>query len=344
MLRVLQIGPLPPPWGGVQTNLAGIQAYLIRKGHRAAGLNVTRHRGSSSDRAFYPNSAGEVLRLLWTLPYDILHLHVGGDFLPRIVGLCLAVTSVPGKRSVLSFHSGGYPSSEEGQRAHKRSVRGFALRRFDRIVVVNQELREVFLRYGVGPQKCRLILPYWVPDQAPDLEDGPIKSFFARHRKVIVSVGLLEPEYDLPLQLSTFAHLAGHELGLLWIGSGSLEPELRRLIEGSPAREHILLCGDVPRPQTLASIARAALLWRTTLFDGDAVSVREALHFGTPALATNNGMRPPGVHLTPISDSQNLFMNTKRLLSEPRPPRQLQNGEANLQAMLELYEEIALPG
>ncbi|GAB4414139.1 MAG: hypothetical protein OHK0021_21640 [Bryobacter sp.] len=82
MLRVLQLGPLPPPWGGVQTNLDGIREFLLRQGHQPLGLNITRHRRANTATEFFPHSSAEVLRLLATLPYDIVHLHLGAKF-PR---------------------------------------------------------------------------------------------------------------------------------------------------------------------------------------------------------------------------------------------------------------------
>ena len=342
MLRVLQLGPLPPPWGGVQTNLDGIHTYLTQHGHLAAGVNITRHRRENSPTAFFPHSATELLQLLWTLPYDILHLHLGGELSSRLLALCFAVTSVPGKKSVLSFHSGGYPSSPGGQSAAYWTLRGVVLRRFDRVIVVNAALRDVFFRFGVRKEHCHLIAPHWVPDQAPAMDPGPIHDFFQRHSRVILSVGLLEPEYDLARQLTAFESICDTDptTGLLWIGSGALEAELRQRIGQSPAKEHVLLTGDVSRPQTLAAISQADLLWRTTLYDGDAVSVREALHFGTPVLATDNGMRPPGVHLTPIADTPALVARTLALRSLARPQPLRQDGEANLRAVVSVYKEL----
>ena len=46
---------------------------------------------------------------------------------------------------------------------------------------------------------------------------------------------------------------------------------------------------------------------RTTWYDGDALSVREALHFGLPVIATDNGMRPAGVRLIPPRDLKELL-------------------------------------
>src|SRR5438105_8526009 len=40
--------------------------------------------------------------------------------------------------------------------------------------------------------------------------------------------------------------------------------------------------------RSLRAIADADVLLRTTLYDGDAISVREALYLGTPVVATDN--------------------------------------------------------
>jgi glycosyltransferase involved in cell wall biosynthesis len=343
MLRVLQLGPLPPPWGGVQTNLDGIRQFLLSQGHQTASINLTRHRRPNTDTEYFPASPYALLRLVQRLPHEILHLHIGGELSRRLVGLCFALTGFPGRRTVLSFHSGGYPSSPGGRSASYWTLRGLALRRFDRIIVVNEELREVFSRFGVPPARCQLIPPYWVPPSAPELSAGPLLAFFAAHDPVLLSVGLLEPEYDLPTQLEALNLLRQSHpgAGLLWIGSGSLQGELQRRIAASPVPGAVLLVGDVPRPQTLAAIAKASVLWRTTLYDGDAVSVREGLHFGTPIVATDTGMRPPGLSLIPARDPHALAAATRACLASPRPERRQQDGEANLRQVLHLYEQLA---
>ena len=68
----------------------------------------------------------------------------------------------------------------------------------------------------------------------------------------------------------------------------------------------MLLCGDVPHALTLRLIAESDLFLRTTLYDGDSVAIREALQLGTPVIASDNGMRPAGVHLIPCRSSEAL--------------------------------------
>jgi len=343
-MRVLLLGPYPPPHGGVQTNLVAIRRFLLERRVPCAVINLTRFRQASAGQVFYPKSAFGVLRLLLRLRYDIVHLHLGGCLTFRLLGMSLLCTLLPRARSVLTFHSGGYASSPEGRSARYWTLRGFVFRRFDRIIGVNPEIIALFRRLGVRPERLRLIHPHALAAPSLDLPlpEG-LESFFRHHRPVLLSVGLLEPEYDLPLQVEALGVLRERfqDAGLLLIGAGSLEQELRAQIASKPHAQHILLCGDVPHAVTLGAIAKSDLMLRTTLYDGDSIAVREALHLGTPVIATDNGMRPEGVDLIPASNLEALCQACQRRLREAAPrQRRPQAGEENIQAVFDLYREL----
>jgi glycosyltransferase involved in cell wall biosynthesis len=292
---------------------------------------------------YYPDSAAGVLRLLWTLPYEIVHLHIGGTLPARVQALCLACATVPRKCSVLTFHSGGYASSPEGQTAAYWTRRGWVFRRFDRIIAVNDEIVRLFRRFGVRERNVRLIPPHAVPARVPDLPwPEEMKEFFEKHSPALLSVGGLEPEYDVQLQIRALGKVRERHpgAGLAVAGSGSLEAELRQLIAAQPWRDHILLCGDVPHPITLQSIAKCDVLLRTTLYDGDAISIREGLHLGTPVIATDNGMRPEGTHLVPVGDEAALVSAIDEELARGRRQPAAESQERNLEAVVELYREL----
>src|SRR3954468_14860989 len=99
-MRVLQLGPYPPPHGGVQTNLVSIRNYLLEHGSTSPVINLTRHRKPDSDDVYYPNNAKELLQLLLHLQYDVVHLHIGGNLSNRLLGLGLVCASIPGAKSV----------------------------------------------------------------------------------------------------------------------------------------------------------------------------------------------------------------------------------------------------
>lgn len=344
-MRVLLLGPYPPPHGGVQTNLVAIRSFLLQRYIPCAVINITRHRRPDAEEVYYPKGPVPLLRLLARLTYDVIHLHIGGMFTNRLLSLSLACTMRPGSKSVMTFHSGGFPSTPEGQSLGPASFAGFVLRRFDGVIAVNEEIAAFLRKVGVQPQRVRCISPYaFLPENSSaNLLPPSLATFMAQHDPVLLSVGLLEPEYDLPLQIEAlpFVRQKFPDAGLLLIGSGSLEASLRAKIDASPCAQHILLAGDVPHAATMEAVSRCRLMLRTTLYDGDALSVREALQLGTPVIATDNGMRPPGVRLIPKSDSLALIGAIEQELQHPVAHKeQTVNDESNLQAVFDFYREL----
>ena len=343
-MRVVQLGPYPPPHGGVQTNLVAIRNLLRASGHECLAINLTRHRSENRDGVYYPNGAAELMRLLARIPADILHLHFGGDLTRRLLGLAAFCTALPGRRCVMTFHSGGYPGSPAGQTAAPGTLRGFVLRRFDGLIAVNAEIAAMFGKFGVPARRIRTILPFAVspPDRSLPLPDR-LAAFFAAHRPVLLTVGLLEPEYDLALQIDVLGQVREQhpEAGLIIAGSGSLEASLRAHIAAQPWRDHVLLYGDMPHAVTMRATLECDALLRTTLYDGDSVSVREALYIGTPVIASDNGMRPEGVRLIPAQNAGRLRDAICAVLADDgarRPPAG--DGQENIRAVLEFYREI----
>ncbi len=344
-MRVLQLGPFPPPHGGVQSNLVAIRSFLRQHGIGCAIINITRHRKTEEDEVYYPSSAAGVIELLWRLKYDVLHLHLGGMLTRRVQALGLVCTLQPRKVSVLTFHSGGYPSTPEGKATGPGSFAGLVFRRFNGMIGVNQEIMSFFERLRVPREKTRLIQPHsFLPaQQSTGTMPSAFESFFYTHHPMLVSVGGLEPEYDLPLQIDALRLVRERfpAAGLLLVGSGSLEMELRRKIGECSYAQDILLCGDVPHATTIQLIARADLMLRTTLYDGDAISVREALHVGTPVIASDNGMRPAGVHLIPKANRAALLQAICAELAQPvRSRRAYVTDDNNVRSVLNFYQEL----
>lgn len=321
-LVVLQLGPYPPPHGGVQTNLVAIRERVRRLYGKDAApvINLTRHRREHADDVYYPRSAFEVVRLLLAISADIIHLHVGGHLTARLLGLCLVCSLIPGTRTVLTFHSGGYPGWQKNRKPNPLSFRGLVLRRLDAVIAVNAEIASLFADLGVAPPRIHTICPY-APISVHDDVALPeqLARFKRAHHPLLTTVGLLEPEYDLALQIRTLASVREvfPDAGLVVVGSGSLEPELRRLIAELPYADHILLCGDLPHAVTVRVISESHGFLRTTHYDGDSVSVREALQLGVPVIATDNGMRPAGVYLIPVSNASALREAIAFVLAQP---------------------------
>src|SRR6266702_8760485 len=133
-MKVLQLGPYPPPHGGVQSNLVAIRTFLRSQGVPCTVINITRHRKPDEDEVYYPASAAALIQLLLRLKYDVIDLHLGGTLNKRVLSLGLVCTLQAGSKSVLTFHSGGYPSSPQAKAIGPNSFAGIVLRRFDGLI------------------------------------------------------------------------------------------------------------------------------------------------------------------------------------------------------------------
>ena len=346
-MKILQLGPYPPPHGGVQTHVMALVDFLRERGINCDVVNLTRFRKPSENGIYYPSNAFSVVRHLVSHRYDIIHLHIGGRIWPRQLGLILACSALPNIKFVFTFHSGGYPSSPEGRSAHAGSLRAFALRRFDRLIAVNEEIAQFFRALGVDAQRIHVISPFlgFGPNS---LRQSPlpaqVEDFFATHSPMLISVGGLEPEYDVGLQIKALGILRARHpnVGLLVAGSGSLDEAVRKEASLLPYAEHVLLSGDLAHGITLQALQRSDVMLRTTWYDGDAISVREALHFGIPVIATDNGMRPEGVRLIPARDLDALVAAVDEILTSPPARVHVPSGESdrNLAEVLSVYEQL----
>jgi glycosyltransferase involved in cell wall biosynthesis len=346
-MKILQLGPYPPPHGGVQTHVVALVDFLRQRGMTCDVVNLTRFRRPSENGIYYPSNAVGVAGHLFSHSYDIIHLHIGGRIWTRQLALALACFILPNTHCVFTFHSGGYPSSAEGRSANARTLRAFVLRRFDALIAVNEEIAQLFRTLGVDARRIHVISPYLGFD-ASALGECPVpelvSNFLAAHDPVLISVGGLEPEYDVSLQMKALGAIrARHsKAGLLVAGSGSLDEAIRKECSLLPYAEHILLNGDLAHSATMKAMQSSDIMLRTTWYDGDAISVREALHFGVPVIASDNGMRPEGTHLVPARDLAALVTAIEKILSNP-PARVpiLSESDQNLEEVLRVYQRLA---
>jgi glycosyltransferase involved in cell wall biosynthesis len=353
-MHVLLLGPYPPPQGGVQRNLLAIRDELLAAGHECSIVNITRRRAGKGKNApeesnvYHPQTPLALLRLLFKLKYDLLHIHIGGEIPLRVLGLLAVCALIAAGKSVLTLHSGGYPLSRAGRAARRFSLRGMVFRRFAKIICVNRQQVEMFEKYGASRENVRLISPFFnrSPNPAVTVPER-LQKFAAAHSPFLLTVGLLQPLYRLPLQIEALGRLREKfpDAGLMIVGAGESENELRRLIASKSYGEHILLAGDVEHAVTLHLINDCDALLRTTAYDGDAISVREALHLNTPVVATDNGMRPEGVFLISLDggkEAENALakavedvLRNEKIVREKRP-----DDCANIIAVINLYREI----
>lgn len=344
-LHMLQLGPYPPPEGGITRNIIGIRDELQRRGHPCSIIATSRSSSETTEpNVYHPRTAVGLLYRLVSSNSDILHLHIGGDLTQRVLALALVCTLLS-KRSVLTLHSGGYPLTEEGRNASASSLRGRIFLRFSRIIAVNRQMKDLFRRYGVPDDRIAVVPPYSL---APPHENAVIPpgllAFFDKHSPVFVAVGGLENEYQPLFLVSAMDRILEDfpDAGLIIVGDGALRTETERAILEGGHEGRIYLSGSIDHELSLHLMRRADAMIRPSLFDGDAISIREAMFLGTPVVATDTGNRPDGVQLFSIGDVNGLVEQLNSVVAAGRKITALPPADvSNIATVVDLYEELS---
>lgn len=313
-IKLLLVGPCPPPHGGISVHVASARRLVEAAGARCEVVDVAAPTAPPAVGAGGRGGRlGAWLRRLarvrrrarqgWTL-----HLHTNGHN-PKswLVALACgrAARRAPGR--VVTLHSGMVPAylAAPGWRgAAARALARRALAPYGRILAVNPQIRAAVLALGV-PARRLAVAPAYLPAAASgEPLPEPLERWLGSHTPVISTALFFRPEYGFDLLIDALVRLEPRHpgLGCLVLGSGEDEAAARRRLAAEGLDGWVHLAGDLPHEVCLALMARSDLFVRPTLADGDALSVREALALGVPVVASDVGTRPSGAALFPAGD------------------------------------------
>lgn len=344
-MKLLLVGPCPPPHGGISVHVATAREHLRRSGAACRVLDPAGGGGGGRWRRglHLVRRVRRHARAGWAV-----HVHTNGHnpgswWVTLLVGV--AARGAPA--CLLTLHSGMAPAYL-ARRGWRRALARLALRPYHRVLCVNPRIRQAVASLGVDPARLE-VAPAWLPAPATDpparLPDE-LEAWLRARRPALVTTLWFRPEYGFEVLVEALELLAPRRpaLGCLVLGGGEGEAAARRLLRERGLADRVRLGGDVPHALCLEAMARSDLFVRPTLADGDAVSVREALALGLPVVATDTGGRPPDVAaLVPPGDPEALAAALESVL-EPPPsaPRPSPTSDpSGLDRLLRTYREVA---
>jgi glycosyltransferase involved in cell wall biosynthesis len=273
--------------------------------------------------------------------------------------MAAGLAGVTGPGATLTIHSGMSPAYLNS-RSSGRYLAWITSKFYRHIIAVSSEIKDA-LRSLPVPEARIEILPAFLPAPvavelpgdflvgcalpsgfalsgsrfASGLHSLPLmfESWSRTHHPVISTALFFRPEYGFELLVQAVSELRQKHprLGCVVMGDGESRPE------GLP--EYMLAIGDVTHESCLAVIACSGIFVRSTLSDGDAISVREAIALGTPVIASDVVRRPAGTLYFKTGDASDLASKIDFLLANPRhpPARTSEPGIDGMHRLLELY-------
>jgi glycogen synthase len=348
-VKLLLIGPFPPPHGGISVHVREAERTLTDAGLEVRVLNATRGAPRSQHYLSYRNAAG----LAWLVVRHacrgwIIHVHTNGHNRNSwIVSLICGLAGKLGPGSLLTLHSGMTASYlRSASRGRFASVRAICSL-YDQVIAVNADIRAALVDIGVPSSRLEILPAYLAspPDSAIPLQ---VESFFRQHAPVCATVLFYRPEYGFDFLLDGLTDLRARypRLGCIVMGDGKTANTARLAILKREIGDALLLTGDLPHEQCLAIMARCDVFLRCTVADGDAISVREALSAGRPVVATDVGYRPPGTFLFQSGDLTRFVEQVAHALagSPGARPSVLPSKAVDTHPLLSLYRQYAAGG
>ena len=287
---------------GAERTLVELAAYLRDQGWdshvvalEGAGASEVVRRATAerlSAEAFVPSGrlglmpmVKQLRALLHRYPRAVVHSH---GYKPDIL---LALLRVPRRLVCLATCHSWYSRSRKDRMLEaldKRAVRGF-----DHIIAVSEEIARDLTGHGVAPQKVSLINNgISIPRPATDARVRiRAKMGVAADSRVIVQIGRLADSKRNDLLVETVAALPDALSPYVWlIGEGDRKPMLMDLVLQSGLDDRVRVLGyrtDIPD-----IMAAADVLAVTSDQEGLPITVLEAMATHCPVVSTSVGAIP----------------------------------------------------
>jgi len=300
-MKILLIGPRPPPHGGISVHVSGIHQRLIAAGVQCVILDSS----LITDRLRFVRELASYAVCGWTL-----QVHTNGH--NRNSWLLALLCGMAGRwngGSSLTIHSGMMPGYLRTSPSWRRKLIGFVCRLYSQVICVGPAIQDAAISVGTLAERTELA-PASLAAESPDVPlDPQVLAWIQLHQPVISTTLFFRPEYGFDLLIEGLARLRERypSIGCLVMGSGERRQQAETLVRGAGLENDVLLLGDVNHDICLALMRRSHVFVRPTLQDGDSMSVREALALGVPVVASRVGSRPPAVTLFHPGDVEDML-------------------------------------
>ncbi|WP_136526671.1 glycosyltransferase family protein [Geomonas ferrireducens] len=321
--KLLIVGRVPPPYGGVSVHLYRLTEYLKMAGFPFQFCDLS---GSSNSNFINCNN---LFRLTWALiarRYSVVHCHASNPLLVILIGL---VSALLNRKAIYTLHGEGNLLTCENGSFPLKTVLRFVLRRATRIITINSNCYTRACQLVSSSDKI-LQMPAYLPPTPSEFISQPIsdriEEFLLEHSVCFASQGTFGNKYQ-GLDLYRFDLMAEALLklretvstaGLISFISQTLDPAARDEVFGLRQKmgldHHWLILENFG--SALPIYLRCKAFIRPTMSDGDSLSIRECLDLGIPVIASDAVPRPDGCIIFKTGDVHSLHTSILSLLTD----------------------------
>src|SRR5688500_8016303 len=310
-MKVLLIGPLPPPHGGISVHVASLSKQLTAAGVQNEVLDLSR----VTNWFAYAFKLIRYARRGWTPHFQAN----GHNWKSWMLALSSGICGRLGQGSILTLHSGMAPAYLTTCSPWSRALATMVCRLHSRTICASPEIMHAVLSLGISPHRVEVVPARIETLLRADILDPELTSWMDHHAPLLSTTLFFRPEYGFETLVLAMKLLRKRypSAGCVVLGSGEQRCAAEQLLREHGLAGSILLAGDVDHNTCLNVFAGSNVFVRPTFADGDSVSVREALSLGVPVVASSVGIRPAGTILFEAGDVDSLVAGIERALAAP---------------------------
>lgn len=357
---ITQIGPYPPPYGGVSVHIQRLCHKLRAIGVASDVYCQPEHPGSPAlgvhPRPRYPRLLRRVGWMLDTprrINADIVHFHELGVRTPWAMGLLAR-----GQRVLITVHNQESLLSRRwwplSNLCPTLSTMMITRDRRTRWIAVSERIRAQLIQCGVDPSMIAVIPAYLPPPRDGNaVLPGAISEFASVHRPLLSVYGtnfVLDARgidlYGFDMCLDAVARMKPHfsRMGLvLCVPCCGRNSAYRRDLEARASRLNIrenIMFQTEPMPDASPLWDISDVYLRPSTTDGDAIAVREALALGVPVVASDASPRPGDVLLFPSRNLDVFVASIREALVLGRVRKTWPEHDVGFNAVCDVYSKV----
>lgn len=347
-MKLLQIGPYPPPLGGWSFHIKVFKDYLDSAGIENEVLDVGENRTVKGRTCIDIQGPFDyffkVFRFCWKK--YLIYIHCNGN---AVTGLVLTVVAqiialLMLKRCLISFHAGVLQKCFMKQISQQKILAYISFHLARGIICNSEEVKEQILKFGLVVERVHAIPCF--SEQYIQHERKLTKEeqhFIEKHVPIFSSYIFFREEYDPDTLIDAvkIIHKKHPIVGVVIIGSLDGVDRYRLKIQQYGLQDNILLVGEKCHDGFLSIVAASDLVIRTPVSDGVCSSVMEALALKVPVIASDNGTRPNNVVLYEPGSARDLSSKCLESLCNIEELRRRLSGVVRRDAIREEFELLS---
>lgn len=357
-MKVIIIGPYPPPYGGISVHVKRMKKYLESKNIDVILYNESKEFNDIKQNILPVNGYKRFIFKIPFLKADVLNFHS----IDKRIRILLGFYKIFNKKIILSIHGESAHDQIKKSSLISKKLLKLSLKKIDCITCPNNKIKNDLVEFGIERDKIQVIPEYIKPiKNEADENNIPeyVWNFIDNAEFLICANGWIrfyngEDLYgiDMLIELSNELRKKNINTKLLiaLLGTESQNTKEKLYYEDLKKKilkfnlENNILLFESKNKEFYPILSKTQLFIRPTNTDGNSVSLMEALDLKIPCISSDACPRPNGVVLFNSRNIDDLVNKTIDLIENYKLHTEKVNGvilENNAEKLLEVYRYIA---